>query len=238
MLYDTIGMGYIAQRLPDPRIASLLHSAIGGAESVVNVGAGTGSYEPTDRPVIAVEPSMIMIRHVPRSRRRPYKLWQNNCHFATAAHLLSQRYSPSIKGLQELGRIARDCVAILTWDPSGAGFWLTDEYFPEITKQDHKRFPAISEISRAFGAVEVRAVPVPHDCIDGFLGAYWRRPHAYLDPAVRSGMSGFAGLPGLDDGLFQLRRDLESGEWTRRFGHILNQDNLDIGYRLVIARVQ
>jgi hypothetical protein len=139
------------------------------------------------------------------------------------------------RGLAELGRIARDRVVILTWDPAGPGFWLTDEYFPGIAERDRRNFPGIADIARVLGAVSTHTVPVLHDCVDGFLGAYWRRPAAYLDPTIRSGSSGFSNLPGLDEGLTRLQRDLDTGDWHRRFGHLLKEDSLDIGYRLVVT---
>jgi hypothetical protein len=145
-------------------------------------------------------------------------------------------WSDQTRGLRELARIARDLVVILTWDPEGPGFWLTDDYFPAIVEKDRRNFPRLAELSRVLGPLTVHAVPVPHDCIDGFLGAYWRRPQAYLDPQVRAGISAFAGLPELDAGLLRLEHDLRSGDWKRRYEGLLERDTLDMGYRLVIAR--
>lgn len=244
MLYDKIGKGYVAQRVPDPRIAALIDSALRDCDSVVNVGAGTGSYEPTDRPVVAVEPSMTMIRQRPLGAAPAIQAvaehlpLRDQCTSAAMAILTVHHWHDVPRGLQELGRIARDCIAILTYDPDGPGFWLTDEYFPAIAEKDRRCFPGVAEISRVLGPVTVQPVPVPHDCIDGFLGAYWRRPRAYLDATIRSGMSAFSGLPNLDHGLMRLDRDLASGNWTRRFGHLLDRDSLDIGYRLVVATVR
>jgi SAM-dependent methyltransferase len=244
MLYDTIGKAYARQRIPDPRIAMAIHHALGNAGSVVNVGAGTGSYEPVDRPVIAIEPSLTMIRQravgaAPAIQAVAESLpLRGRCTSAATAFLTIHHWSDVDRGLQELGRIARDSVVILTWDPAGPEFWLTDEYFPGIAEWDRRNFPGIADISRVLGPVSTYAVPVPHDCADGFLGAHWRRPEAYLDPAIRSGSSGFSKLPGLDQGLAQLRSDLASGEWNRRFGHLLGKSFLDLGYRLVVARMQ
>jgi hypothetical protein len=127
---------------------------------------------------------------------------------------------------------------ILTWDPAGPGFWLTDEYFPGIAEHDRGQFPGLSHISRVLGQVSVQEVPIHRDCVDGFLGANWHRPEAYLDEVVRSGTSAFSRLPDANAGLSQLRADLGSGEWARRHGHLLERDSLDIGYRLVVAKVQ
>jgi SAM-dependent methyltransferase len=137
-------------------------------------------------------------------------------------------------GLRELRRVARDRVVILTWDPSTPGFWLAD-YFPEILEIDRAIFPLLGELEAEVGAVRVTKVPIPHDCSDGFLGAYWRRPAAYLDPRIRSAMSTFSKLKRLSSGLERLRRDLTSGEWQSRYGHTMTKHELDLGYRLVVA---
>ena len=134
-----------------------------------------------------------------------------------------------------MARVARERVVILTWDPAFSGFWLVDDYFPEIWEIDRPIFPSIDELRRALGKVESRPLLVPHDCIDGFLGAYWRRPDAYLDPGVRGAMSTFAKIGDVEPGVARLRRDLEDGTWQRRHGHLLSRIDIDLGYRLVIA---
>jgi hypothetical protein len=135
--------------------------------------------------------------------------------------------------------VARERVVVLTWQPASEGFWLLRDYFPEFIESDSKVFPVMSSFADAFGPaarVEVAAVPVPHDCSDGFLGAYWARPAAYLDPAVRAGMSSFA-RPGMEAGLARLSADLASGVWHARNGPLLEEDALDLGYRLVVAHL-
>lgn len=240
-LYDTIGKGYRAQRKADPRIAASILRALGDARSVVNVGAGAGSYEPADREVVAVEPSMTMLR---QRRQDASPVIQGiaedlpmrtRCVDAAMAVLTVHHWHDAARGLQELRRVARDRIVVLTYDPSSSGFWLTNEYFPHIADQDRRLFPAIDAIRSQLGQASVLPVPVPKDCVDGFLGAFWARPQAYLDPAVRSGMSAFANLPGLDEGLLRLRRDLENGRWGERFGPSPMATELDIGYRLVVA---
>jgi SAM-dependent methyltransferase len=235
VLYDNIGSGYASRRLPDPRIAAALDRVLGGASSVANVGAGTGSCEPLDRFVVAIEPSMTMIRQRPigcapalqaQAERLPLL---GGCVSVAMAVLTVHHWPGRAQGLRELGRIARDHIVILTWDPAGPEFWLTEEYFPALVARDRKRFPSVEEISSVLGRVSVHTVPIPHDCVDGFLGAYWRRPRAYLDPAVRSGMSGFAATPELEEGLIRLSRDLQTG-------HLLRQESHDVGYRLVVAK--
>ena len=143
------------------------------------------------------------------------------------------------RGLAELRRVSRRAV-ILTWDPAvGDAFWLIRDYFPAIIEDDLRRFPPLSWFAEVWGLdPELRVVPVPHDCVDGFLGAYWRRPAAYLDPEVRRGISSFYARPAerWAPGLAALARDLEDGAWARRHGALLEREALDLGYRLVIAR--
>ena len=244
-IYDTIGRGYARQRRPDPRIAARLHEALGDARSVLNVGAGAGSYEPSDRRVVAVEPSEVMLAQRPPSaapavRARAEALPFPDQAFDVAMAVLTlHHWSDRARGLAECARVARQRVVLLTWDPAADAFWLLQDYFPAFVEVDRRQFPAMAAYAEAFGPatrVEVATVPVPHDCIDGFLGAYWARPAAYLDPAVRAGISSFA-LPGADAGLERLRADLATGAWHARHGHLLATDALDLGYRLVVAHL-
>jgi SAM-dependent methyltransferase len=244
MLYDTIGTTYSAQRIPDASIARAIQGALADAVSVANVGAGTGSYEPRDRFVVAVEPSMAMIRQrapgaapavLATAEELPFR---DGSVSAAMAVLTLHHWADLSRGLQELGRVATDRIAILTWDPDAPAFWLTHEYFPEMVDRDRQRFPSASQIAHSLGSVTSHVIPIRHDCTDGFLGAYWRKPSAYLSPVIRSGMSGFVGIPGVEEGLEQLRADLDSGTWERRFGHLRSQESLDIGYRLMVVELQ
>ncbi len=240
-LYDAIGVGYRDFRRPDPRLETAIIRALNPAETVVNVGAGTGSYEPSDRSVVAVEPAMTMIRQrrpgsAPVVQASATELPFRDDGFAAALAILTVHHWPDqARGLDEMARVARRRVVVVTWDPSTSGFWLTDDYFPEIFEIDRPLFPSIADFRKVLGRVEVHPLPIPHDCVDGFLGAYWRRPHAYLDAGVRSAISTFAKLHDLGRGLDRLRRDLEDGSWTRRYGDLLNQPEIDLGYRIVIA---
>ncbi|HWO91249.1 MAG TPA: methyltransferase domain-containing protein [Methylomirabilota bacterium] len=240
-LYDAIGVGYRDFRRPDPRLETAIIRALNPAETVVNVGAGTGSYEPSDRSVVAVEPAMTMIRQrrpgsAPVVQASATELPFRDDGFAAALAILTVHHWPDqARGLDEMARVARRRVVVVTWDPSTSGFWLTDDYFPEIFEIDRPLFPSIEDFRRALGRVEVHPLPVPHDCVDGFLGAYWRRPHAYLDAGVRSAISTFAKLHDLGRGLDRLRRDLEDGSWARRYGDLLDQPEIDLGYRIVVA---
>jgi len=242
-LYDAIGVGYRARRRPDPRLAAAITQALGETATVVNVGAGAGSYEPTDRSVVAVEPAMTMIRQrsagsAPVVQASATELPFRDDEFAAALAVLTVHHWPDkARGLDELGRVARRRVVVVTWDPASAGFWLVDDYFTDLVAIDQRIFPAIDDFRRTLGRVEVRPLPVPHDCVDGFLGAYWRRPHAYLDARVRGAISTFAKVPpgAVESGLERLRRDLADGTWARRHGHLLDRDEIDLGYRLVVA---
>ncbi len=241
-LYDKIGVGYNAHRRPDPRIGAAILTALGRAASVVNVGAGAGSYEPTDRPVVAVEPSAAMIRQrlpasAPVVQASATDLPFRGGAFDAALAVLTVHHWPvRARGLAELGRVARERVVILTWDPESTGFWLVESYFPTLVAIDRQIFPPLDELRRILGPIEADPLPIPHDCVDGFLGAYWRRPHAYLDAAVRGAISTFSKIGDVETGLARLRNDLEDGTWTRRYGHLSTRAELDLGYRLVIAR--
>ena len=240
-LYDEIGIGYRNSRRPDPRIATAIFHALGEAETVVNVGAGAGSYEPSDRSVVAVEPSMTMIRQrrvgsAPAVQASATQLPFRDATFEAALAILTVHHWPDrARGLGELARVARDRIVILTWDPATSGFWLVDDYFPEIVEIDRRIFPSIEEFSRALGRVDVHTLPIPHDCVDGFLAAYWRRPHAYLDASVRSAISTFSKIRAIEAGLTRLRRDLQDGTWERRYGDLLGRREIDLGYRLLVS---
>lgn len=240
-LYDEIGGGYQTHRQPDPRIAAAIGRALGHARSVLNVGAGAGSYEPTDRRVVAVEPALAMIRQrgagsAPVVQAVATHLPFRDGAFEAALAVLTLHHWPDrARGLAELARVARSRVVILTWDPAAPAFWLTRDYFPDLIAIDRPIFPSLDAIRAVLGHIEVQPLPIPHDCTDGFLGAYWRRPSAYLDAGVRGAISTFTKLATLEPGLTRLRRDLDDGTWERRHGALLAQTELDLGYRIVTA---
>ena len=239
-LYDSIGRGYQRLRRQDPRIADSILRALGSCSSVVNVGAGAGSYEPPDRKLVAVDPSLVMLgqrgaRAAPSVRASAMDLPFRDESFDASLAVLTIHHWPDLpRGLQELRRAARRKVVILTFDTSVGGFWLTD-YFPKILEVDRRTMPSLSDVQHHLGGGSVFDVPIPHDCTDGFLGAYWRRPHSYLNPEIRSAISVFSMIGSLESGLQALRSDLESGVWERRYGHLFRQSELDLGYRLVVA---
>lgn len=212
---------------------------------MLNVGAGAGSYEPPERRVVAVEPSPVMLAQRPRDAAPAVRACAEALPFADStfdavmAVLTVHHWADRPGGLTECARVARARVVLLTWDPAATGFWLVRDYLPEVLAVDRQRFPSMAAYQEAFGRdarVEVSAVPIPHDCLDGFLGAFWARPAAYLDAAVRAGISAFR-QPGTETGLARLRADLASGTWHTRFGHLLARGELDLGYRLVVVHL-
>jgi SAM-dependent methyltransferase len=240
-LYDAIGATYSSHRRADPRIAAALLAALGDAATVVNVGAGTGSYEPVDRRVVAVEPSAVLLAQrvpgaAPAVRARAEELpFADGTFDAALAVLTVHHWGDPTAGLRECARVARRRVVILTWDPAATGFWLVEEYFPELLAHDRRVFPALGELARVLGDLDVSVVPIPGDCVDGFLGAFWRRPEAYLDPTVRAGMSSFGRVADVQRGIERLTTDLASGAWAARHEPLRARATLDLGYRLVVS---
>ncbi|MFD0591780.1 class I SAM-dependent methyltransferase [Catellatospora coxensis] len=197
--YQTFGVGYAQRRRPDPRLAALVEDALGEARTVVNVGAGTGSYEPADRSVLAVEPSAVMIAQRPPGSAPVVRAVAERLPLADKsfdaglAVLTVHHWTDPARGLAELRRVSRRQV-VLTWDHAVMSrFWLIADYLPEIAEAE-RELPEQDFIARQLAPAQVTAMPVPHDCSDGFLAAYWNRPHAYLDPAVRASISSLARL--------------------------------------------
>lgn len=220
-----------------------MHAALGQAATVVNVGAGTGSYEPTDRFVVAVEPSAVMLAQ--RTSRVSLCVqgaaealpFADNSFDGAMAVLTVHHWRDPGRGLGELRRVARQRVVVLTYDVDALDhFWVT-HYFPTIAELDRGRFLSVNQMAGLLGGASVVPVSIPADCVDGFLGAFWRRPEGYLDAEVRAAISGFALMDrdALRRGVQRLAQDLASGAWNERFGELLALDELDLGYRLVIA---
>lgn len=245
--YEEVGIGYTVNRRADPRIAEQIHTALGDARTVVNVGAGAGAYEPCDREVLPIEPSARMIAQrspelalAIRGHAESLPL-PSNCVDAAMACMTLHHWADWRIGVQELRRVARERVVIFTYDRSYADrFWLLRDYLPRLARLDHARFPSLQEQSAALDEhVRVEPVPIPHDCGDGFLGSYWRRPRAYLDESVRTGISTFH-LPGAEqtlEGLDDLAEDIDDGSWHERYWKLLELEHLDLGYRLLIAEL-
>ncbi|MGW6406245.1 class I SAM-dependent methyltransferase [Streptomyces vinaceus] len=202
--YDRIGVGYRNVRRPDPRLGALIRQALGGARTVVNVGAGAGSYEPEDAEVTAVDPSQVMLDQHPGPRK--VKAGAEELPFAdgsfdAAMAVLTVHHWPDPhRGLAELRRVSRR-QAVFTWDPEHRPeLWVVEEYLPEIRELDHARFLPVAEVAQALDAHTVLPFPIPHDFTDGFQTAHWRRPEAFLDPAVRAGQLDLRDPAGLGRG--------------------------------------
>lgn len=238
-LYDSIGVNYAELRKPDPRIAKSIGLALGAARTVLNVGAGTGSYEPIDRQLVAVEPSLEMIRKRSPSAAKAIQACADDLPFeddsfdASMAILTVHHWPDKEAGLREMRRVTCGPIVLLTFDPSHRP-WLTD-YLPGLARLDEAQMPRMPDYERWLGNVQISPVLVPHDCTDGFLYAHWRRPAAYLDSRIRSGSSSFWALDNVEAGLSKLKRDLETGEWERRYCDLLALQEYDAGYRLVVA---
>jgi SAM-dependent methyltransferase len=245
-VYDQIGCGYGDIRRPDPRLAAQITEALGGARTVLNVGAGTGSYEPPDRRVVAVEPSAEMIAQRPPGSAPVVQAEAESLPFqadsfdAALAILTIHHWKDLSAGLAELRRVARDRVVLLTVDPEALlELWINRDYWPEMSELEITRMPSMGELEVDLPASTSMPVLVPRDCSDGFASAYWGRPEAIFDPTIRQASSNWHGISAevTERGLRQLEKDLESGEWDRRNGYLREQDSLDVGLRLVVAEL-
>jgi SAM-dependent methyltransferase len=242
--YETHGTGYGVQRRTDPRIAAYVHAALGDARTVLNVGAGTGSYEPEDRQVTAVEPSASM------RAQRPAHLsvaidataealpFADDSFDAAMATVTVHQWADTDQGLRELCRVSRGPVVILTFDGDALDLlWLAD-YAPELIAAERRRYPDIEHIRQVLGGTStVTPMPIPIDCVDGFTEAYYARPERFLDPEVRQSQSawGFVTPEATGRAVSRLRADLESGEWDRRYGPLRTQPEFIGSLRLIVA---
>jgi SAM-dependent methyltransferase len=239
--YDTIGATYTVTRRTEPRIAAQVWAALGDAQTVLNVGAGTGSYEPADRDVTAVEPSAVMRAQRPAGAAPCVDATAESLPFedqsfdAAMAFATIEHWQDPIAGLREMRRVARR-VVVFTCDTSDPDpFWLNRDYLPEFAGLWAGR-PSLTELARAIGA-RTEPVLVPWDCADGFYHAFWRRPEAYLDEHVRRGMSIWArvGPDAEQRAVHSLRHDLASGRWAERNRDLVDLDAAEFGLRLLIA---
>jgi SAM-dependent methyltransferase len=244
-LYDSIGATYTVTRRTEPRIAARVWAALGDARTVVNVGAGTGSYEPPDREVTAVEPSALMRAQRPAGAAPCVDAAAESLPFedqsfdAAMAFATVHHWQDPIAGLREMRRVARR-VVVFTHDTSDTGwrrrFWLTRDYLPEVADLLVGR-PSLTELASAIGARMEEPVLIPWDCADGFFEAYWRRPEAYLDEQVRRGISVWArvGPDAEQRAVRSLRDDLASGRWAERNRDLVALDAAELGLRLLVT---
>jgi SAM-dependent methyltransferase len=242
-LYDAIGATYAVTRRTEPRIAARIWAALGDARTVLNVGAGTGSYEPSDRYVLAVEPSALM-----RSQRladaapclagsAEHLPFDDESFDAAMAVCTVHHWQDPIAGLREMRRVARRVVVFLFDTSDTSAFWLTRDYLPEFN--DLRACTVLASLTELAGAIGARTepVPIPWDCSDGFFEAHWRRPEAYLDEEVRRGVSVWSSVgPDVERrAVDSLRDDLASGQWVQRNRDLADLDEAELGARLLIA---
>lgn len=244
--YDRMGVGYSAVRRPEPRIAARIEAALGEARSVLNVGAGAGSYEPAGRDVTAVEPSRTMIAQRPPGSAPAVEGIAENLPFeddsfdAAMAIITIHHWNDVRAGLTEMARVARRRVVVLTFTPMPPEeLWLARDYFPRMLNFHSRAMPPIDELTAMLPDASAEPVPIPAGCADGFWLATWDRPEMHLDPDVRRASSVWHQISQdeIERGLARLDADLESGRWDERNGHLRELPELDVGLRLVTAEL-
>lgn len=245
--YDAIGEGYAALRREDPDLRARIEAALGEAKTVVNVGAGAGSYEPRDRHVVAIEPSDVMAAQRPAGRAPAIRagagalpLRDGSVDAAMAVLTVHHWDADARRGVEELRRVARGPVVIVTYDAQVSGaMWLMADYLTEVAAMDRRICPAPETIAGWLGAgAEVQVVPIARDTPDWTLMSFWAHPERVLDPAARAATSGFARQPPevVERVVRDVERDLASGAWDERHGHLRRLGAYDAGLRLVVAR--
>ena len=240
-----MGVGYRQVRRPEPRIAARIEAALGDARTVLNVGAGSGSYEPAGREVTAVEPSQVMIDQRPANAAPVVQAsaealpFEDDCFDAAMAIITVHHWADPAAGLAEMARVTRRRLVVLTFDPGLlAGLWLVHDYFPRALEIHGDLMPPIDELAAQLGpSATVAAIPIPRLCADGFFCALWDRPELHLDPAVRRASSVWHLMAPeeIESGLAALRADLASGAWDERHGDLRTAPELDVGLRLLTA---
>ena len=243
-IYDDIGSNYSVTRCTDPKIAKQLYSELQGATRIVNIGAGTGSYEPENVELVAVEPSSKMISQRKIGSHRVEKAFAEklpfeNSSFSHAMTVLSMHHWENRElAFSEINRVVTEKLVAITWDPKSDPFWLTRDYFPEIYEMDKRIFPELEELNEYFVEVKISPLLIPSDCKDGLLAAFWKRPEAYLNSKVRQSTSPFSKIKNLSEGLQKLEDDLASGIWAKNNYTILSSKSLDVGYKVISAKVR
>lgn len=242
--YSSIGKVYRNYRVADPRIAAFVHAALGDARTVLNVGAGAGSYEPTDRAVTAVEPSATMRQkrpaHLPvaidaRAEHLPFPDREFDAAMGT---FTVHQWLDLAGGLREVRRVTRGPVAFLTCDPALLRTYWLYEYSPEAIETEASRFPQISALADGLGGItKVTRVPIPLDCTDGFNDAYYGRPEMLLDPAARLACSAWSFVESAAVARFEekLTRDLADGTWDSKYGYLRKRAALEGALVLVVS---
>lgn len=244
--YDAFGQKYSGYRQTEPEIAKHIIAALGTAHTVLNVGAGAGSYEPDDRYLVAVEPSITMRNQrleknkVPAINAKAGNLPFDDKSFDASMALVTVHHWPDMKkGLQEMRRVTKNQVVIMTFDPAQLDNFWNAHYFPELIAVEKARYPTVEYIQESLGgSSQIIPIPIPLQCVDGFQEAFYGRPEAFLHKEVRLSQSAWGFLsPELEDELVgRLRADLESGEWDRKYGHFRTQEFFTCALRLIVAQ--
>ncbi|HZU39992.1 MAG TPA: methyltransferase domain-containing protein [Solirubrobacteraceae bacterium] len=243
--YEHIGATYARTRREDPRLAARIHAALGDGRTVVNVGAGTGSYEPRDRHVVAIEPSDVMAAQRPaglapaiRATAGRLPLRDGAVDAALAVLTVHHWDREQEAGVRELRRVARGPVVIVTYDAEVSGrMWLMADYLPEVAELDRRIFPSLERLDAWLGGTtQVEVLEIPRDTPDWTLGSFWAHPERVLDPVARAATSGFARMPAevVERVVSEVGRDLESGAWDERHGHLRALGAFDAGLRLLV----
>jgi SAM-dependent methyltransferase len=244
--YDQIGRGYSNVRQPDPRIAARIDAALGDARTVLNVGAGTGSYEPTDREVTAVEPSAQMIAQRPAGSAPVVQASAEELPFAADSFdaamgvLTAHHWTDLGAGLKEMRRVTRQRILIVAFDPGAlANLWITRDYFPAMLELKRRSPVTSTELARMLSTAHRSPIPVPRDCTDQFFAALWARPEMLFDEEVVRPMWAWQSISeaARREGRERLAADLKSGAWDERYGHLREMAELDVGLRLVVAEL-
>ena len=244
--YDQLGQSYSGYRKTDPRIAQYVYDALADAKTILNVGAGSGSYEPADKYVVAIEPSVTMRKQridngrIPAINAKADNMPFDDKSFDASMAMVTIHHWPDIdKGLKEMRRITRNQVIVMSFDPDSLDNFWNANYFPELIEVEKARYPSIESIDKSLGGnCEIIPIPIPLDCLDGFQEAFYGRPEAFLEKEVRMSQSAWGFLPeGLEEKLVQaLKNDLESGEWDKKYGHFRTQATFTCALRLIISK--
>ncbi len=243
--YDRIGHAYARTRREDPRFAEAIQSALGDARTVINVGAGTGGYEPRDRHVIAIEPSDVMAAQRPeevspaiRASAARLPLRDGGADAAMAVLTIHHWDRDQERGVREMRRVARNAVVIVTYDAMVSGrMWLMSDYLPEVAELDRRIFSAPELLADWLGGTtRIEPLLIPSDTPDWMLGSFWAHPERVLDEQARNATSGFARMESavVERVVSAVRSDLQSGVWDARHGDLRGLDAYDAGLRLLI----
>ncbi|GAA6151505.1 class I SAM-dependent methyltransferase [Pseudoteredinibacter isoporae] len=239
-LYDHIGTRYSLGRRTDPEIAERIHAHLMTADSILNIGAGTGSYEPQGANLIAVEPSLTMIQqrpsnaHLAKQATAEALPFEDNAFSHGMTVLSMHHWSDRQAAFDEIKRVVRKRFVALTWNPDSKPYWLSERYFPEIHQIDQSIFPTLAELEEAFPGIKFITLPIPANCKDGFTASFWARPEAYLNPEVRASMSTFSKINALESGLQKLEVELNNGFWQTQYGDLRHRSHLDTGYIIAV----